>query len=85
VVFTVYQFLVLPSPPLLHLPCASELPRSPRAEFLQMPVTRVAHKDQMAKKKSANAATSWVPSEFEQSDLTKAKRIPRRRGSGRLP
>jgi hypothetical protein len=28
---TVYQFLVLPPPPLLHLPCASELLRSPRA------------------------------------------------------
>jgi hypothetical protein len=28
----------------------------------------------MAKKKSENAATSWVPSEFEESDLTKAQR-----------
>jgi hypothetical protein len=28
----------------------------------------------MSKKKSANAATSWVPSEFEQSDLTKAQK-----------
>jgi hypothetical protein len=28
----------------------------------------------MAKKKSGNAATSWVPSEFEESDLTKAQR-----------
>jgi hypothetical protein len=27
----------------------------------------------MAKKKSTNASTSWVPSEFEQSDLTKAQ------------
>jgi hypothetical protein len=40
-----------------------------------MPVKRVAHKDQMAKKKkSANTATSWVPSEFEQADLTKAQK-----------
>jgi hypothetical protein len=39
-----------------------------------MPVKRVTHKDQMSKKKSANAATSWVPSEFEQSDLTKAQK-----------
>jgi hypothetical protein len=37
-----------------------------------MPVKRVAHKDQMAKKKSANAVTSWVPSELEQANLTKA-------------
>jgi hypothetical protein len=29
-----------------------------------MPIKRVAHKDQMAKKKSMNTATSWVPSEF---------------------
>jgi hypothetical protein len=28
----------------------------------------------MAKKKSANAATSWVPSEFEQADLTKVQK-----------
>jgi hypothetical protein len=28
----------------------------------------------MGKKKITNASTSWVPSEFEQSDLTKAQR-----------
>jgi hypothetical protein len=28
----------------------------------------------MAKKKSANTATSWVPSKFEQADLTKAQK-----------
>jgi hypothetical protein len=28
----------------------------------------------MAKKKSGNTATSWVPSEFEESDLLKAQR-----------
>jgi hypothetical protein len=28
----------------------------------------------MAKKKSANAATGWVPSEFEQANLTKAQK-----------
>jgi hypothetical protein len=39
-----------------------------------MPVKRVAHKDQMSKKKSTNMVTSWVPSEFEQSDLTKAQK-----------
>jgi hypothetical protein len=39
-----------------------------------MPIKKVAHKKQMAKKKSINASTSWVPSEFEQSDLTKAQR-----------
>jgi hypothetical protein len=39
-----------------------------------MPVKRVTHKDQMAKKKSTNAATSWVPSEFKQADLTKAQK-----------
>jgi hypothetical protein len=38
-----------------------------------MPVKRVAHKNQMAKKKITNASTSWVPLEFEQSDLTKAE------------
>jgi hypothetical protein len=74
VVFTVYQFFVLPLPPLLHLPCALELSRSPRAQFLQMPVKRVAHKDQMSKKKGVNAATSWVPSEFKQADLAKTQK-----------
>jgi hypothetical protein len=39
-----------------------------------MPIKRVAHKEQMANKKSVNAATSWVPSEFKESDLTKAQR-----------
>jgi hypothetical protein len=31
------------------------------------------HKNQMGKKKITNASTSWVPSEFKQSDLTKAQ------------
>jgi hypothetical protein len=39
-----------------------------------MPIKRVAHKDQMSKKRSANTATSWMPSEFEQADLTKAQK-----------
>jgi hypothetical protein len=39
-----------------------------------MPVKRVAHKDQMSKKKSVNASTSWVPSEFKQSNLTKTQK-----------
>jgi hypothetical protein len=30
-----------------------------------MPIKRVAHKNQMAKKKITNASTNWVPSEFE--------------------
>jgi hypothetical protein len=38
-----------------------------------MPIKRVAHKDQMAKKKSVNTATNWVPSEFEESVLLKAQ------------
>jgi hypothetical protein len=38
-----------------------------------MPIKRVAHKNQMKKKKITNASTSWVPSEFEQFDLTKAE------------
>jgi hypothetical protein len=38
-----------------------------------MPTKKVAHK-KMTKKKSDGAATSWVPSEFEESDLAKAQR-----------
>jgi hypothetical protein len=38
-----------------------------------MHVKSLAHKNQMGKKKITNASTSWVPSEFEQSDLTKAQ------------
>jgi hypothetical protein len=39
-----------------------------------MPTKKVAHKEKMMKKKSDSAATKWVPSEFEESDLTKAQR-----------
>jgi hypothetical protein len=39
-----------------------------------MPTKRVAHKEKMMKKKSGSMATKWVPSEFEESDLNKAKR-----------
>jgi hypothetical protein len=37
-----------------------------------MPTKKVAHKEKMTKKRSGNATTKWVPSEFEESDLTKA-------------
>jgi hypothetical protein len=59
---------------LLHLPCAFEFPHSPRAHLLRMPTKKVAHKEKMTKKKSENAATRWVPSELEESDLIKAQR-----------
>jgi hypothetical protein len=39
-----------------------------------MRVKSLAHKNQMGKKKTTNASTSWVPSEFAQSDLTKAQK-----------
>jgi hypothetical protein len=39
-----------------------------------MPTKKVAHKEKMTKKKSGSMATKWVPSEFEESDLNKAKR-----------
>jgi hypothetical protein len=39
-----------------------------------MCVKSLAHKNQMRKKKITNASTSWVPSEFGQSDLTKAQK-----------
>jgi hypothetical protein len=38
-----------------------------------MRVKSLAHRNQMGKKKITNASTSWVPSEFEQTDLTKAQ------------
>jgi hypothetical protein len=38
-----------------------------------MRVKSLAHKNQMGTKKITNVSTSWVPSEFEQSDLTKAQ------------
>jgi hypothetical protein len=38
-----------------------------------MRIKSLAHKNQMGKKKITNTSTSWVPSKFEQSDLTKAK------------
>jgi hypothetical protein len=39
-----------------------------------MPTKKVTHKEKMAKKKSGSAVTSWVPSEFKESDLNKAKK-----------
>jgi hypothetical protein len=38
-----------------------------------MRVKSLAHKNQMGKKKITNVSTSWVPSKFEQSYLTKAQ------------
>jgi hypothetical protein len=37
-----------------------------------MHIKSLAHRNQMRKKKITNASTSWVPSQFEQTDLTKA-------------
>jgi hypothetical protein len=39
-----------------------------------MRVKSLAHKNQMGKKKITNSSTSWVPSEFSQSYLTKAQK-----------
>jgi hypothetical protein len=39
-----------------------------------MRVKSLAQKNQMGKKKITNASTSWVPSEFGQSNLTKAQK-----------
>jgi hypothetical protein len=39
-----------------------------------MPTKKVVHKDKMTKKKSGSVTTKLVPSEFEESNLTKAQR-----------
>jgi hypothetical protein len=39
-----------------------------------MRIKSLTHKNHMGKKKATNALTSWVPSEFAQSDLTKAQK-----------
>jgi hypothetical protein len=39
-----------------------------------MRVKSLAHKNQMGKSKTTNASTSWVPSEFGQTNLTKAQK-----------
>jgi hypothetical protein len=39
-----------------------------------MRVKSLAHKNQMGKKKITNSSTSWVPSEFLQTDITKAQK-----------
>jgi hypothetical protein len=39
-----------------------------------MPIKKVAHRENMTKKGSISAATKWVPSSFEESDLKKAKK-----------
>jgi hypothetical protein len=39
-----------------------------------MRVKRLSHKYQMGKKKITNSSTDWVPSEFSQTDLTKAQK-----------
>jgi hypothetical protein len=47
---------------------------APLVQLLSMRVKSLAHKNQMGKKKSNNVPTSWVPSEFGQSDLTTAQK-----------
>jgi hypothetical protein len=39
-----------------------------------MPTKKVAHREKMTKKESSSMATKWVPLEFEESDLKKAKK-----------
>jgi hypothetical protein len=39
-----------------------------------MRVKTLAHKNKMGKSKTTNALTSWVPSDFGQTDLTKAQK-----------
>jgi hypothetical protein len=39
-----------------------------------MPTKKVAHKEKMTKKKSGSMTTRWVPLEFKESDLNKAKK-----------
>jgi hypothetical protein len=39
-----------------------------------MHIETLAHKNQMGKKKITKSSTTWVPSEFSQSDLTKAQK-----------
>jgi hypothetical protein len=39
-----------------------------------MRVKSLAHMNQMVKSKISNALNSWVPSEFGQTDLTKAQK-----------
>jgi hypothetical protein len=39
-----------------------------------MRVKTLAHKNKMGKSKTTDASTSWVPSEFGQTDLTKARK-----------
>jgi hypothetical protein len=39
-----------------------------------MRIKSLTHKNQMGKKKITNASTSWVSSEFAQTDLTKAQK-----------
>jgi hypothetical protein len=39
-----------------------------------MRIKTLAHKNKMGKSKTTNASTSWVPSKFRQTDLTKAQK-----------
>jgi hypothetical protein len=71
---TVYQFIVLPPPPLLDLLCASELLRSPLVTATVDARKKPCPQEPDGKKKITNASTSWVPSEFGQTDLTKAQK-----------
>jgi hypothetical protein len=47
---------------------------APLPPLLSMRVKSLAHKNQMGKSKTTNASTSWVPSEFGQTDFTKARK-----------
>jgi hypothetical protein len=63
--------LLLP-PPLLQTLRASELLHSP-ARSSSMRFKTHAQKNKMGKSTTTNASTNWVPTEFKQTDLTKAQ------------
>jgi hypothetical protein len=73
-VVTVYWFIAPPRSPLLHPLCALELLYSPRAATSVDARKDPCAQEQDGKSKSTNASTNWVPSEFAQTDLTKAQK-----------
>jgi hypothetical protein len=62
---------LLPPPPLLQTLRASELLHSPCARLVDALQDPCA-KEQMGKTNTTNASTNWVPTEFKQTDLSKA-------------
>jgi hypothetical protein len=72
--FTVYQFIALPPPPLPHLLCASELLHSPLTAAAVDAHKNPCPQEPDGEEQNRQCVDQLGPSEFGQTDLTKARK-----------